>query len=37
MTPDKFAEKSIDPAARKMLAVAEEQKVSTAFSRADAL
>ena len=37
MAPDKFAEKSVDPAARQMLAVAEEEKVSTAFSRADAL
>ena len=37
MAPDKFTEKSVDPAARQMLEVAEMEKVSTAFSRVDTL
>jgi anaerobic carbon-monoxide dehydrogenase catalytic subunit len=37
MALDRFADKSVDPAAQQMLAVAEQCGVSTAFTRADSL
>lgn len=37
MTPEKYAQKSIDPAAREMLSVAEARGISTAFTRVETL